>query len=536
MQQILEKLSHPFLVLNLLFIAHLALFLTVASRPNSIAPPDHVYNVLGKNFFYPSLIRQARDGAWGIQDTHTTRATPVIYAQLFFVGLGKLAALTNIDPIAMYQLSRVVGGLAVYWAAYWLICIIFPKSWRQPAIIFTLAGETGPLLSKFFSAGKIVPGWDTQVIVDRRFSLPHHSFGEAFALVTLGLFLVTAKRPSLPRLILLFLAASLATTTLPPFMLTMSASLLLAWGLWTIFQKQLRQFLPTFIVLISGIGLTSIFIRYEFAKGLPWTVFTAAEKNWWTPQAAFLQYLSTLSLYLPFFVILIIISIFMWKKWPPATKLYLLLMASWLITPTLLLLLSNKPWFPLAPFRLVDGYGYIPAGIVAAISLREFVKLIRLSQWQKIITAAVLSIFLLASIILTTIYTRQILAAQNNFWSNIYPSTFTWQGILYMDKLPKNSGVMVREYMGEMLPAFGPVRSFIGGAHGFPDWPERQLLAQRFFTGSLSDQEAQKILTENDIDYIFWGPDERSLTQTETLYPNLLQPIFSNSDVTIYKQ
>jgi uncharacterized membrane protein len=94
---------------------------------------------------------------------------------------------------------------------------------------------------------------------------------------------------------------------------------------------------------------------------------------------------------------------------------------------------------------------------------------------------------------------------------------------------------MVREMYGEMLPAFGPVSSFIGGAHGFPDWGQRQWITGYFYSGTITSEEARTILHDNNIQYVFWGSDEKNLTRTTTLYPDILQPIFKNNEVTIFK-
>lgn len=104
-----------------------------------------------------------------------------------------------------------------------------------------------------------------------------------------------------------------------------------------------------------------------------------------------------------------------------------------------------------------------------------------------------------------------------------------------MKNLPQQSNVMVKEYFGEMLPAFGPVSVYIGGGHGFTDWLERRWIAEHFYKAQLSDKDARELLQKEHITHVFWGPDEKSFSNTTTLYPTILESIFTNSDVTVYK-
>src|SRR5689334_3922201 len=89
----------PLVVFHILLLIQLIAFLFLAFRPFSLTPSDRVYTVIDKNFFYPNLIQQGKDGSWTMIDTHTTLFSPHIYAYLFFIVLGKIAAIGNIEPV-----------------------------------------------------------------------------------------------------------------------------------------------------------------------------------------------------------------------------------------------------------------------------------------------------------------------------------------------------------------------------------------------------------------------------------------------------
>ena len=93
---------------------------------------------------------------------------------------------------------------------------------------------------------------------------------------------------------------------------------------------------------------------------------------------------------------------------------------------------------------------------------------------------------------------------------------------------------MVHTYMGEIIPAFASVRVFLGGPHGFSDWQERRTLTEEFYSGQM--KQPKEFLIKNDVSFVYYGVDERELNKTGSLYPELLDAIFENPDVTIYRR
>lgn len=513
----------------------MSVYFYVTNRPNLIAPTGHEYTVLGKNFYYPSMIYQAKDGAWGVADTHTTRPTPMVFVEVFFVFLGKIAALLNIVPIQMYIIAQVLGGVLVFALTYWLITLLLPKAIHTYALFFALALETGPLVTRLDRAFTLwEPSFPSHVLFDRHFGLPHHTWGEALGMLYIGILWLTIKKPTPLRITAMILLALLATTVLPPYMVTFGMTSMAIWGVWSIFTKQFGKIMPPFILSALAVGAAGLVIKLEFAKGTPWNSWQAAEKSWWTHHMLLTQYASTLLLYYPFILLAIFMTLLRWKHWTSQLKLIVFIMLAWIFGPYILVPFSHYAWFPVANFRMTDGYQYLPAGIVAGIGIWQLLQTIpaKLRVGTKLVLLGSVTI---VSVIFSYIFTTQILHTQKNFWSNIYPQKSTMDGVRFIDTLPKRSGIMVREYFGEIIPGFANVRVFIGGPHGFPDWGERQWISQRFFSGEYTDEEARLILQDNDISYVFYGPDEKLLTTTAEFYPALLEPVYTNPTVTVYK-
>lgn len=534
--------SHPILFVIIVLIFQSIYFLSVSNRPYTIAPEGRTYNVLGKNFYYPSMIRQAKDGSWGIKDTHTTRETPIVYAQLFFVVAGKIASLFSIDPVDMYQLLRLTGVISSAFCLYFLAKQLFPSRWATVATILAVGLETSPSFSSLKNGlFQLVPAWDVHILFERRFSLPHHTWGDAFGFLFFGFILYclfnpsTKKKPWILQSVLLFLLGFWATTVLPSFIVPYFAMSGIAF-LFLLIKKKTHWKYYTLILVSAFIGiiLAALLLKVEFSKGSPWTEWTAEEKSWMQHSVVINQYVNSLLLYVPFIITAIGASIIRYKQM--STKLWtsFILSLSWLLFPIGLISISHLSWFPFANFRLVDLHGYAPAGILSTIGIWHLLSIFP-STVRKSVGFILTITLILISTFFTWQYTKQIYTAQENFWINIYPTKETWQGVLFMKNLPQQSNVMVKEYFGEMLPAFGPVSVYIGGGHGFTDWLERRWIAEHFYKAQLSDKDARELLQKEHITHVFWGPDEKSFSNTTTLYPTILESIFTNSDVTVYK-
>lgn len=514
----MTKLSLGILVT--VFCVYLGVWIYVTTNPFRVAPPTYTYTILGKNFFYPSMILQGRDGAWSVIDTHTTRPMQPVFIHTYFILLGKIAKIFAIDPVTMYQLVRVVSGVVFFAAVLRLIMLLVPKGYRLFTLLFALGVETGPLT-------RWQPSFDNQVTYERFFGLPHHVTGEALGLLLLGELVLAVRHPSSERMWRIALLTLATTLTLPPYVPLLGLTVMAVWFIWAIQKGEVKTLMPSFFLVGSITLAVTIFMQMEFARGLPWTVSAVAEKSWWDTKTLLTQYSSSLLLFMPFIGILWWFAVTGWKKLSQEIRWLTLTMSAWVVFPFFLIPIAKTSWFPIANFRLVDATQYVPAGILAGLGLGLVHKPVR---------AILAVVLLIGSSWLTTIYTKQTLERQSILWSNVYPLTSTWEAVTSLQRyVEKGSGVMVREYFGEILPAFANIRVFIGGPHGWPDWPERQAISMQFFSGRMSDPDALSLLRRENISYVFYGPDEKAVNQTGSLYPTILTPVYSTDSVTVYR-
>lgn len=513
----------PLLLTLVLFILQLALFLWITLRPFSISPAGTSYYVLHGQGAYTTYIRQSKEGAWKIANPFTTRSNPAIYTQFLYVFLGKIAAICSFDPVATYMVSRVVAGLILFGATYWFIVTIVPVNLQVLAVIFTLGLEPGPLLStihnlrSIFTAAPVIFSYFPQEVTLRHFGLPHHVLAEALGLFMLGHVFLYVKTPSRQRLVTIALLTIAGTLIMPAYNGILIITGFLAWFLWAAVKGQTKKILPALVTIVVCFGAAGLFIKLQMDGSDMWKYFHLDEKRWVTDGEIIVNYVSSLLLYLPAIV-------FLWislRRIP----LLVVLMTTWLVGPLLLIPLTHLPIFPLANFRLVDGYAYVPVGILAAMGIAEV---------GRHAVKIVVFLMIAASVFLTVSYTRKAFEDQKRIYTNVYLLRDEWDAIRYLSAVPTHSGIMVMKYIGEIIPVYSSARVFLGETPGAIDWQERYQIAVRFYSGLLTDTEVRDILRREDISYVYWGQDEKKFSKTPTLYHDVLTPVFQTPAVTIF--
>ncbi len=108
-----------------------------------------------------------------------------------------------------------------------------------------------------------------------------------------------------------------------------------------------------------------------------------------------------------------------------------------------------------------------------------------------------------------------------------------------LDFLAGSSGVssrdviMATEDIGLVIPAFAPVRSYLGHLGLTPRYKFKARISDRFFAGG--DRERRHILKNEAISLIWWGPEEEAMAMTNGLNLPYLSNIFDNGAVRIYR-
>lgn len=521
----------------ILFLAQLGLFLWITLRPFSISPPGRTYYILRGQGAYTAFIRQAKEGAWALYNPYTTRPTPTLYTQLLYVFLGKIATIFSLDPVFTYMIARIVAGFILFVATYWFVSAIVPKHAQFVALLFALGIEPAPLITSIKNISTItgappaIFSYFPQEVALRHFGLPHHVLAEALGLLLLGNIFLYVKKQSWQHLIIIGLLTIVGTFLMPAYNCVIVLTVLVAWTVWAVIRHDIKRIIPPFAIIIISVAVVGLFTKIQMDSGHPWKDFNLDEKRWVTDSELLKNYLSSLLLYLPAFVALLATLPRVWRQLDRQVKLVVIVLIAWVIGPLLYIPLTHLSFFPFANFRLVDGYAYVPMGILSALGLYWLAGTVK-KRWI-IKTGAI--IMVLVSLLFTVSYTKQAFADQQRVWSNVYPFNNEWMAMRYLSTVPRKSGVLVMQHFGEIIPSYATVRVFLGETPGQIDWQDRHNEAVTFFSGTFSDIDAKTMLQRENISYVWWGAEEKELLTTGSLYPDVLSPIFETPEITIFK-
>ena len=501
----------PLTVLILIFLFQFFIYQYITLVPYINGPKDKTFNpITSYDIGYISFIRQAKDGAWAIQENRTTAPAPRVYAYPLFVFLGKISAITGIDPVDMYFIAKIVGGLAVFFVVYWLVGEFFPQSVRIFAIILILGLEIGPWGSESSLFG--------QSAVWRHFGLPHHTIGEALGLL---FFYYFYKKRYVP----LFIFGSIASFVLLPYTIVLSMVLLVSLG---------ARYLKASLLSLVAVGIPVLFYRHQFSLGPPWNGFYAAEKLWYPTTEVLSRYFSSMLWYMPFFILFAFFVPRAWKKLSSTVQDISIVGVTWIVFPFLFLPILPYTGLPLANFRIIDTYVYFFAGVVAAVGFMAF-SLINPRGWIRKVVIGVLIGTCGLSLVGTFLFARSDIQKRSMQWINIYVPNDTWGAIRFFSTVAPDSGVLALQHMGDVIADYAPVRVYVGLTPGYSDWNGRVNLATEFYSGTLTNAQARAFLTENDISYVFYGQMEQFVTKKSPLYPNVLTAVFQRGSTTVFE-
>lgn len=531
-------------LLFLLFVmcVQLALYMFLSNRAEWLTPPGHVHTI-ALDTFYPDIMRQSILGRWAVIDDHTTLPAPAVPAYFFFILAGKVAALLNIDPVNMYELLRITGAVLVFAATYMLIIELLPPALHILAIVFTLVIDTGPLWSNMLAT--TIAQWAAasplQFIITRHFGLPHHLWAEAMGLMLIYITLRAVTTPSLFKFMAIILLGFIGTVSLPSYFVILTACVFAPWLLYALMTKTVKRTFPPVILAVCMVLAAGLWIKYEFDKGPPWNTFTAVEKSWWTTDFVLIPFIQSFTFFYPFVAALLVLVPASWSRWSKQIRLSIILTAGWSFLPVALIYLSQAPWFPVANGRIACDVSPVPIGILSTIGVYALWQKIRHIPRAKTAARLLIVLFITISLFFSVLYFRQYMITQDKVVSGedyswtLYPTRDLWNGVMALKKVPAFSHVMVNPHVGDLIIGYLPLRVYQTALSHPPDWYARRGLSYQFYTGKMELNDLRELFRTNAISYVFYGPEEKHSTLTTTFYPDILEVIYQNPEVTIYK-
>lgn len=490
---------------------------------------------LEDQYSYLAKMVQGAQGAWLFHLPYTSTPHPGIFLYSFYLLLGKFSVLFGLSHVGLYHIARVVLGFICLLVMYRFIAEFV----ASPAVRFlalalsVLAGGPG-WIAFLLGQPTILNSLPLEFIVPEGFTF---------------LMLYTLPHLLLARTLLLLGAIGV-------WRAGQSGSIKLALGaggLWMI----MSIIQPIYSAVVLAIAALMFLSRSVVQRRLAWQ------------QARAGIIAGVLAVPMVIYVLLLFNSDPTFKPWSqtpitsPGPALYLLsygiplllgigglvyvlrrrnagllFIALWTLAGPLLVYAPTN-----AQRRLIESW-QIPLSVLAAYGLVRYV-LLPLRRWQArrawrysmrklergLITA--LLVLLMPTYIIMFAWQIGSLVAR---WPTLYQSsnltaTTDWlaQHASYAD------GVLAAYNTGTIIPARAPVRVMLGHPSETIAVDERKAEVQRFFDPAATDEWRRALLTRLNLNYVWYGPEERALGAYNPAQSPFLRQVFSASDVQLYK-
>ncbi len=543
-----------------------------------------IHNNAQDFFFYQSLMNQGARGAWLTSDSFTTEAHKPSIIFAYFLWLGKLAHALSLPFPIMYHALRILFGFLTLLAAY---CML-RTAYSSPRLSFFFFLFAAPFLHTIPDGAtfRTVPfmHWWTGIDPIRRVAyLPHHMIG-AFLLVSSMLLFVRyytkhSRRSMLVAISCIPLLTFFHTPSLFILLITLPATVLLyairtylgkkctfIWNKGNI-RIRIHPYSIPWRTLHHPMIFTGAYMLFGFAclygmvsqtsQGFPWSQYIEWERRLQFP--LHMELIPALGILFPLSLVGIVPAL-------AGGNFGGLLAITWLFVPIICIPLA--PILGLSNVRLIQGVPYLPLAILAGTGIEgihmflrkfsifnfQFLMNVQKKNFQYfknarldlnenfklkienyIILAACIGLFAYFTIPTLQWSIKDQIREYMPIYGNIYFDNRMQNAFSYINtRYPAGTHVLSTFYTGNYLPAFTHTTSFVGHTGYTQKLGEKEPLTGAFFSQTLSEKDAHRLLQDNKITLVFQGPEEMPIF-SGTLYPGLLSVVYDADPVRIYE-
>lgn len=461
---------------------------------------------------YLAKMRQGFQGEWRFHLPFTPEPHDGAFIFTYYLALGHLTRLLGLSLPLVYHLARAVNGLLLLLIVYWFFAHLERGLWTRRAAFLLAALSSGlgwlAALLRLFTSDLWVPEAITFYAI---LANPHFPLAMALMLIVIGLVVWPAHRSRLTLGVMI--GASLLLAVVQPFAVF---GLLVVLGGYLIVQTAHERRAPWPLVgraLTSGLAAAPV-IAYDVWIYTANPTFAAWSAQNLTLSPPVWDYVLSYGLVLILALVGLAGTI---RRWTAGDRLSV----AWIVTIASLLYAP----FPLQR-RLVMGL-HFPLCFLAAQGLRWLAS--QQPTRRGILTNTIIGLSTLTNLFL-------LLGALVTVRSGD-PRLF-----LYRDEVPAlawlrghtptEAVVLAAPQTGLLIPAWAGQRVVYGHPFETIQADERESLVSDFFA---SPARSEQLLASFDVDYVFFGPRERTLgdwvaeTDWSVAYQNSTVVIFEIS-------
>jgi hypothetical protein len=495
---------------------------------------------------YVSKIRQGQEGRMSVVDKYDNRPEQKgAFLQMFYLTSGRITRIFNISPTATYHLLRIIMSV------FWISTIIFLNIYflkKMPLInlgvIFSLLTASFPIFYQFENQRWVTfyMNWWQELDIMKRISfIPHDVFNYISIAVLSILLSLEAKNKNnkyLPAIcLLLFISVFIQPSSALLFLVswTLYHLILIYWSKSFEKTKIITLLKQTSVIFISVL-IPILYIKTATST-YPWKSLLDFDQNN-RLSVNVREYI--LSLGPVFFTGMAGLILVFFKK-----KRELLSPATWILGVSILLILFK--FFPYqSELRFVQTANHIPLAILSVYFLRYL-----LDRSKNLITTYSIYIVIICIIFLGAVQSYFSLKSQTQFINQraiatiplvpyppqvMYPMSDFYNGLKWLEaKTDHKTVVLSKITTGNYIPAYSGNFVYLGSTGETPDFEVRTEKVNEFFSGNLSEKQALKFLKEENISYIFYGPQEKENSIKDISSYTFLTVVYQSPLVIIYE-
>lgn len=523
-------------------------FLFLSFLPNiyeasvsNLLPPDRTM-VWGEHSYtydynvYLSKIRQGLEGRSSVVDKYDNHPQDKgIFLVMIYLISGKIGSIFKLNPTLTYHLLRVFTSVS------WISTIIFLNVYFLKKMSLINLGVTLSFLTASFPVFyqfdnqlwiTFYMNWWQELDILKRISfIPHDTLNYIFiSIFTILLSQIDKnKKYFIILCILLFLSVFIQPSAAILF--------LISWCLYQIINfiwsmssngKLIKQ---TFVIFMS-IFLPLLYVK-SVTSSYPWKALMDFHDN---PLVFNIKdYILALG---PVFFTGIAGGLLVLIK----KRREMLGLVTWILGASIAIILFK--FFPYQSLRFIQTANHIPLAILSVYLLQEL--------WKKSkIIKFIIFITIIMIIINGLIQSYFSLKSQTQFINQraratvplvpyppqvMYPLNDFYNGLKWLEKNTDHQTVVLSKITaGNYIPAYSGNFVYVGHVAETPHYDDRIKKTDEFFSGNLSDEQALKFLKTENINYIFYGPQEKENSLKDINIYSFLLPVYQTPLVTIYK-
>ncbi len=530
------------LITLLLIIITFAISMIPYEAARMTSPPDHhflgqVMNLDDHNMYF-SFIRQAYDGKVLFNNRLTGNPNGGVFFNIQFLTVGLLMRVFHLSEYGVYQLWRLSGAVFLI-GGFAFLSTIFIKSmrrWLLSMLLFCLGGGFGIISIAAFQAGLISKEWMNvlsydvwggvqpfqQIVSNPNFSLPH-----GLMLIGFALYLIAEKNKDRK-----FYLYSAVIFTLDGF--------IRPYDLFSVFA-----IFPSFVLiesLLTGFDLKkSLYRLLPLFLSIPALAYSAwlfkinETFRWWSMQGHNIKSLPEPWWHLLAFgpaIILALPRLFHIKKQPLSSEERFLCL--WFVV---IFGLEYIGWvIPAIGFSPQIGVPLVSPLILIGflIKSRRFAFFnLEHKTHRNLLTGVILALVILGNSGVTAYYSmRFILRVNTNRFYACKDEVNAWNWI--KNNLQKETAILALPSSSNRLAKFTSECTVVGHYSVSPHYKENEKKVTGFFSPGTHPEEKKEIVKKLNVQYVFFGPEERNLWGTSICEPDWMKKIYDNGSVSIY--